>query len=130
MSAIDLTFIFPSLSLNYNWTPLTDLHGSDHFPILLSPNKASSDEKLPYWKLTKANWKSFQELYYRKPLPKKIPIICKIPFFSSLITIADGTIPKTSTKNNKPTKPWFNDEYKQAISDRKCALRNFTSPSY
>ena len=126
MSAIDLTFIFPSLSLNYNWTPLTDLHGSDHFPILLSPNKASSDEKLPYWKLTKANWKSFQELC-SSLLQETTTYNMQdtILFFTNtLITIADRTIPKTSTKNNKPTKPWFSDECKQAISDRKCALRN------
>jgi len=45
-------------------------------------------------------------------------------FTNTLITIADRTITKTSTKNNKPTKPWFHDECKQAISDRKCALRN------
>jgi len=34
MSAIDLTFSSPTLSLNYKWNPVGDLHGSDHFPII------------------------------------------------------------------------------------------------
>jgi len=42
-SAIDLTFVTPSLSLNYSWKPLDDLHGSDHLPILLSSNNSISE---------------------------------------------------------------------------------------
>jgi len=33
-STIDLTSATPSLSLNYTWKPLDDLHGSDHLPVL------------------------------------------------------------------------------------------------
>jgi len=125
-SALDLTFSTPALSLNYKWTPLEDLHGSDHFPILLTPNTPCPDNKLPYWKLTKANWNSFKKqcsnlLQESTSFNTQDPILF---FTNTLISIANNTIPKTSTKNNKPNKPWINDDCKQAINERKSALRN------
>jgi hypothetical protein len=37
----------------------------------------------------------------------------------TVISIADETIPKTSTNPKHPGKPWFNDECKDAIKNRK-----------
>jgi hypothetical protein len=41
----------------------------------------------------------------------------------TVISIADETIPKTSTNPKHPGKPWFNDECKDAIKNRKKAER-------
>jgi len=125
-SAIDLTFVTPSLSLNYTWKPLDDLHGSDHFPILLSSNNSISEEKLPHWKITKANWTLFQThcnnlLTETTPLDNQDSILF---FTNTLISIANNSIPKTFTKNTKPNRPWINDECKQAIKERKSALND------
>ena len=45
-------------------------------------------------------------------------------FTSSLLDISNKSIPKTST-NPKKSKPWYNDECKDAIKQRKHALSNF-----
>jgi hypothetical protein len=41
----------------------------------------------------------------------------------TVISIADETIPKTSTNPKHPGKPWFNDECKDAIKNRKKVVR-------
>ena len=41
--------------------------------------------------------------------------------------IAEKTIPKTSTKTKKKTKPWFNDDCKTSIQKRRQALRQFNT---
>jgi hypothetical protein len=45
-----------------------------------------------------------------------------LKFNETVISIADKTIPNTSTN---PTHPWFNDECKDAIKNRKKAERRF-----
>ena len=45
-------------------------------------------------------------------------------FTNTLISIANNSIPKTSTKNTKPNKPWINDKCKRAIKERKSALHD------
>ena len=45
-------------------------------------------------------------------------------FTSSLLEISNKSIPKTST-NPKKSKPWYNDECKDAIKQRKQALSKF-----
>ena len=45
-------------------------------------------------------------------------------FTSSLLDISNKSIPKTTT-NPKKSKPWYNDECKDAIKQRKQALSKF-----
>ncbi len=35
-TAIDVAFSSPNVILDFNWRMLPDLHGSDHFPIILT----------------------------------------------------------------------------------------------
>ena len=48
-----------------------------------------------------------------------------LKFSEAVISIADETIPKTSTNPKHPDKPWFNDDYKDTINNRKRAERRF-----
>jgi hypothetical protein len=51
-------------------------------------------------------------------------------FTEILIKIANESIPKTSGKLNPKHKPWFNEDCKLAIANRKQAVRDFScSPS-
>ena len=51
-----------------------------------------------------------------------------VEFFASiLINIAEETLPKTSTKSKKAKTPWFTDDRKTAIKQRKGALRQFNN---
>ena len=45
-------------------------------------------------------------------------------FSSILLQIAEECIPKTST-NSKRNRPWFNDECKNSIRERRAAIRKF-----
>ena len=52
-SAIDLSIASPSLYLDFSWEVVTDLHGSDHFPICIQ----SSTTAPPVTNnLSKADW--------------------------------------------------------------------------
>ena len=39
-------------------------------------------------------------------------------YINKLCEIANKTIPKSNPKQNRPQKPWFSDECKEAISDQ------------
>ena len=56
MSIIDLAICHPSLFLDYNFHVDDDLHGSDHYPLLLQPASAPVVENPARWKLQKATW--------------------------------------------------------------------------
>ena len=126
-SAIDLSICDPSLLLDYSWRVHDDLCGSDHFPIILDNLFSSSFEKHPRWKFEKANWPLFNQLC-REQLKTEIfqntydPIL---KFNETIISIAERTIPKTSTNPKNPSKPWFNDNCEEARKNRKKAERRF-----
>ena len=44
---------------------------------------------------------------------------------STLINIAEETVPKTSKTSKKVKNPWFKDDCKTAIKQRKGALQQF-----
>ena len=48
----------PSLRI----TVLDDLHGSDHFPVILTTGDAIPVTRAPRWCTDKANWPPFEEL--------------------------------------------------------------------
>ena len=126
-SSIDLSICDPSILLDYSWSVHHDLCGSDHFPIILKNLFQTSEERLPRYKFDKADWSKFQTLCSEEITLQSIentddPILT---FNKKLTTIADQTIPKTSTKPKKPNKPWYTDECEKAIKDRNKAQNKF-----
>lgn len=65
LSAIDLSLIHPKIYLEYTWQVLSDLHSSDHFPIVikknLKNNKDNYTPKYSKWNTKKANWENFSQ---------------------------------------------------------------------
>ena len=126
LSSLDLSLCHPSLFLDFDWSVYADQCGSDHFPVIIESVNNSTNDHNTKWKLNKANW----ELYYS--LCEEGLKIDKFDnsldplddFTSSLLDIANKCIPKTST-NPKKSKPWYNDECKDAIKQRKQALSKF-----
>ena len=126
LSSLDLSLCHPSLLLDFDWSVYADQCGSDHFPVIIESVNNSTNDHNTKWKLSKANW----ELYYS--LCEEGLKIDKFDnsldplddFTSSLLDIANKSIPKTST-NPKKSKPWYNDECKDAIKQRKQALSKF-----
>ena len=124
-SAIDLTMSDPTVFLDYSWRAHEDTCGSDHFPLILENSGPCLDERVPNWNLKRANWDEFQRLCTLKLTPDCNTNTDKITFFTNtLLSIANETIPKTST-SSKYNKPWYNEDCKRAIRSRRAALRKF-----
>lgn len=61
-SAIDLTLVTPSLELYFDWYVNEDLHGSDHFPLIIPVIKDQMNKMRDRkWIIKKANWELYQE---------------------------------------------------------------------
>ena len=124
-SAIDLTVTYPSLLLDFSWKVHDDLCGSDHFPIILESLYSTVGERPTRYKFDKADWPLYEQMCREKLQTEMIrnDTDSILKFNETVISIADETIPKTSTNPKHPGKPWFNDECKDAIKNRKKAER-------
>ena len=126
-SSLDLTICSPENFPDFNWKVDDDLHGSDHFPIQISEVGPSIQECPERWKLHKANWEQFRINCEQSIHPNAFDD-CENPaelFTSLLYSAAEKSIPRTSTNPKHPNKPWFNDDCKKAIAERKSVLRQF-----
>ena len=121
-SSLDLTLASPNLFLDYSWKVLDDLHGSDHFPILLSSVQYSAPDYIPKLKLSKANWESFQSKCINTIDVNPESSDAMESFTNQLITIMEDSIPKTSIKTKHP-KPWFTPEVRETCQKGKALQR-------
>ena len=55
--------------LDFDWSVCDDLHGSDHFPILIKETESSDDEQHCRWNLKTANWETFTTLCQEQLTP-------------------------------------------------------------
>ena len=126
-SSLDLTICSSGILPDLKWKVVEDLHGSDHFPIQVSEKGPSVQQRPQRWKLHKANWEQFKVHCEQSIHPNDFED-CENPaelFTSLLYSVAEKSIPRTSTNPKHPNKPWFNDDCKKAIAERKSVLRQF-----
>ena len=124
-SSFDLSICSPENFPDFTWKVCDDLHGSDHFPIQVSEVGPSVQQHPQRWKLHKANWEQFRVNCEQSIHPNAFED-CENPaelFTSLLYSAAEKSILRTSTN---PNKPWFNDDCKKAIAERKSVLRQFS----
>ena len=95
-SAIDLTLCDHVSYMDYGWEVHNDLCGSNHFPILLEILQPLHEERLPHWKLNKANWEVFEILCEQKLFQDPHTTDQTNYFTETLISIANESIAKTS----------------------------------
>ena len=94
--------------------------------IIIEGIQTSAEDHTPKWKLNKADWDLFHSVCDQTLIPLSLsesanPIA---DFISSLIDISEKCIPKTST-NPKKSNQWYNDDFKEVITQRKQALSKF-----
>ena len=131
-SAIDLSVASPTIALDFQWSVHDDLCGSDHFPIFLTSH-AKDNTTHPRYNFKKANWNLFGDLCSRSIDLKILESDCPVELFTEKIAAAAReAIPPHRGGKNLPRVPWFNEECKQAILDRKRAKENIlsTQPFY
>ena len=123
--ALDLSICSPNIYLDFDWSVLDDLHGSDHFPIKIEEIESTNEDHHSRWNFNKANWENFMELCNEKLNPEMFKTADDIQAFTdTLIHVAEKCIPKSSTRS-KRNRPWFNKDVKNSINKRKSALRKF-----
>ncbi len=54
-AVIDLSLCSCTVLLDFNWKVLSDLHGSDHFPIILTSAAGEPHTRLPRWRIERAD---------------------------------------------------------------------------
>lgn len=130
-SVLDLTWCSPNLHSCFDWQTLKDTHGSDHFPILLKILGVIIDSsRRPKWKLEQANWPGFstKAVFDRCMLDEEVEDIFE-HMTVNIISAAHDNIPRTNDTRGRPPVPWFDDEIKEAIRNRRRYLQKLNRGS-
>lgn len=108
-STIDLSICSVDALRDFELSVDTDLHGSDHFPMILTPTEFLPLHHTPRWIIKKANWEDFQI---------KSESLCEVPIYEAcesydkmseeIIKSAVETIPKSDGYYKASPVPWWN----------------------
>lgn len=133
-SAVDLTICSPSLAPLLSWQVLTQSHGSDHFPILISiPNRViptrNFNPSLKY-RLSDVDWSSFATCLESKinlltPTNSTNLIDNYSKFIESVTSSADENFPQKKPYNYKVSTPWWDPECTAAAKKRKESEKKY-----
>ena len=111
-SAIDLSLCSPDLLLDLQWSVVGDLHGSDHFPILIKSQTPTPPRAPPKWRIDKAVWENFA-VHFPPQAPKLNCFGSHIQAYDFLVdtilSAAYKSIPISSSLH-RPVVPWWDAE--------------------
>ena len=123
-SNIDLSMASADSVTDFSYNVLEDLHGSDHYPIKIDALQTTQSYQNPIrYNLNKADWAQYKDLTKMNPIAESSAEDILEHIENKIIQAADTAIPTTSPNPRKPPIPWFNEDIKQAIRDRKRAGR-------
>ena len=123
-TSIDLSLCSSNCLLDFRWSVLPDLYGSDHFPILLESIDSLPESRLPRWRLDKADWQRFRDLTsFARPLADFVSSDDAAAYFVDfLLSAAIQSIPKTSGRFPKRPVPWWTAACTQAVREKRAAF--------
>ena len=126
-SHIDLTLVTPDLQPDLDWTTLEDNGGSDHFPIVIGINKSYDFNTVTKWNLKKANWEYYRELAIFGMPSESFKDVDELTDYivNTLNSAANQAIGKIKIEKGKIPKPWWTNECKIAVQNKKKAYRKF-----
>ena len=124
-SIIDLGICSSHIFPEFQWNVLKELHGSDHFPIVLKLTSQQKTSAIPRWNLSKANWVLFRgEFSSVEDITSTLdsPVDAYACLEQHIISAATRSIPQTSPSKGRPPVPWW---------DKTCKLlRKITLKCY
>lgn len=128
-SAIDLTFVSPSLLSLSEWNPLNDTLGSDHLPIHITiSGEYTPTNKTPSrkWIESSADWTLFQNLIETQ-IYNNNSNNNSFDFFMKVINDAASKSMKSRSGNSKkpPNPIWWDNECTLIVNDRKDAYHEY-----
>ena len=119
-SSIDLTLCSRSIAPHLDWTVLGDLHGSDHFLVMIhtsTPRPALGHA--PHWILARADWVKFRASIHLSDESFEDVNFMALHFTNAILTTAKASIPQSSGKASHSPVPWWNPDCVVAIRARK-----------
>ena len=123
-TAIDLSLCSSGAVLDFSWRVLPDLHGSDHFPIILSSDVSEPQRRLPRWCLDRADWQLFGELGSTEHSLDGFGTIDEaVAYFTDKLHSAGLlSVPKTSGRFPRRPVPWWTPECASAVKAKRGAF--------
>ena len=129
-SHIDLTLITPDLQPDLDWTTHDDdSGGSDHLPIKIDINKSYDFSIFTKWNFKKADWEQYRKLaVFNKPIQDFSDAQSIADYIVETINSAgEKAIGKINIGPDKPPKPWWNSDCKQAVKNKKKSIPKSTA---
>ena len=126
-STIDLSLCSSDILQDFKYNVLEYRYGSDHFPIKLDLYENNNlIDTCDRFNIEKANWSEFRELTQTNIKVENFNNIDNLiaTIVAIIITAATASIPTKTGGKGRPTVPWFNDDCKKAIKERRKAERN------
>ena len=111
-SCIDLTICSSCCLADFDWRVLDDLHGSDHFPIVVSLANDPPMQRSPKWCLDRADWLKFKELSSISQDITELPsIAAAIELLNGkLFGAATQSIPKSTGRFRRRPVLWWSED--------------------
>ena len=123
---IDLTICSPELATLLHWTPHSDPHGSDHFPLIISSDQEQPPvPRPPRWNLSKANWSQFNKIL-KLPNHFNSPNESCQEITDNLLQAARQSIPIKQPSTHKSAH-WWTPECTQARKTQQRAYTQYTN---
>lgn len=125
-SNIDLSLVSPNIQHLFEWSINDDLYSSDHYPIMINiTGFAPNYERRPCWNIKRANWEKFN-CNFNKPLTSFYDINEIENYVTeTILSSAHEAIPLKPTICNRKEVPWWNNNIKLLIKERRKLLKQF-----
>ena len=123
-NSLDVTLCTSNCFLDFNWRVLPDLHGSDHFPILVESCNPVPCHRPPRWLLGQADWQYFSRLTSSiRPLTEFADCNEATTYFTDFLhSSAVQSVPRTSGRFVKRPVPWWNSTCAAAVKAKRVAF--------
>ena len=132
-SAIDLSICSTEILPDLEWSVADDLHGSDHYPIIIKISNSEPFTPEKKFLEHRADWAKFErETFFtvEHDLVKDTPVDLLVEIFNChMIKAARKSIPESSGEPRPRRNPWWTQECTDAIGRRKAALRKYQRSS-
>lgn len=126
-SVLDLSVCSPDVYLDFSWRVTEDLCGSDHYPIVLKTPEVMPSARVPRWRMDRADWTTFRLLAQVDHCLEDFGGIDEaVAYFTALIRwSAEHSIPQTSGTVHRRPVPWWSEECRQAVVERRRAFGRY-----
>ena len=125
-SVIDLSICSSDCFLDFNYRVLSDLHDSDHYPVIIEVNQAiNTYERTKSLNFSKGSWSQYEQLTTINPDTFQYHNIDQYAsdITELLVTAAEISFERKSGKLGRPPVPWWTAECDNVNRERTRAER-------